>query len=146
MEEGNYCEICLENEAKYRCPQCGRRTCSVACVRAHKEQSQCSGTVDNTSFVKRSEFLENSHLIQRDYNFLTNLDRALSVKRQDSRQNRALKRQRTNGNAQGNHQQVQMKRGVRVKYLPKGMQRSNQNKSSWDKKKETYVWTVEFQL
>lgn len=85
--------------------------------------------------------MENEALVQRDYNFLTQLDRTLAVKRQDSRQNKVMKRQRVNnGDGQG------VKRGVNVKYLPKGMQRSNQNKSGWDKKRETFVWSVEFQL
>jgi hypothetical protein len=92
--------------------------------------------------VKRSEFYNNENLVQRDYNFLTSLNRTFAVKRQDTRQNKVLKRQRFNSAQHG----TLVKRGVTVRYLPNGMQRSIQNKSGWDKKRDTFVWTVEFQL
>lgn len=92
--------------------------------------------MNHATFIRRSELDERS--VQRDYNFLTQLDRKLGVKRQDSRQNKVLKRQKVQENL--------VKRGVNVQSLPRGMQRAAMNKSGWDKKREMFVWTLEFQL
>lgn len=35
------CEICEEHPAKYKCPGCGKRTCSLPCVKAHKNDDGC---------------------------------------------------------------------------------------------------------
>ena len=37
------CQVCLEQEHKYRCPRCETLTCSLPCVKAHKEAENCSG-------------------------------------------------------------------------------------------------------
>merc|ERR1712087_18233 len=52
------CEVCLSVHHKYRCPACGVRTCSVACVKKHKAVSGCTGRRDRTAFVKRGDFSE----------------------------------------------------------------------------------------
>ena len=55
-------------DSKYCCPKCKIRTCSLDCVRKHKEEMACTGTEDKTQFVKLSEF-DNVKLIS-DYKFL----------------------------------------------------------------------------
>lgn len=45
------CEVCQTAAAKYRCPGCGVTFCSVACSKAHKAASGCSGKRDRTAFV-----------------------------------------------------------------------------------------------
>jgi hypothetical protein len=42
--------------AKYTCPCCGNRTCSVACVKKHKETTSCTGKRDRTAFVDITSF------------------------------------------------------------------------------------------
>jgi hypothetical protein len=44
------CEGCGA-ESKYRCPRCDWRSCGIACVRRHKEETGCSGLRDRTAFV-----------------------------------------------------------------------------------------------
>lgn len=53
------CEVCEKEEAKYKCPRCERRTCSLACVTAHKQRDSCSGKRDRTAFLSVSEFDDN---------------------------------------------------------------------------------------
>jgi len=36
------CHSC-SSEAKYRCPACSILSCSVACVKSHKEINNCNG-------------------------------------------------------------------------------------------------------
>ena len=73
------CEICCNNEAKYRCPGCSIRTCryvlacgisgvtcvllySVRCVKAHKVENDCDGRRCKTAYVSQSEFTD-AHLL-----------------------------------------------------------------------------------
>ncbi|CAM9584825.1 unnamed protein product, partial [Phaeothamnion confervicola] len=62
------CEVCEGMTAKYRCPRCSRRTCSVECCRRHKDESGCDGRRDRTNFVRVSEFTEQQ--LRSDFHFL----------------------------------------------------------------------------
>jgi hypothetical protein len=35
------CEVCTTGAAKYKCPRCFAQTCSLPCVKRHKEESKC---------------------------------------------------------------------------------------------------------
>jgi len=70
------CEICYAFEAKYRCPACERRTCSVECVRRHKEQYDCTGKRPRTEPVAPVNNFS-SHHIMRDFGFLEEVDFAI---------------------------------------------------------------------
>jgi hypothetical protein len=68
------CEECGAAEARYRCPRCARRTCSAACVAAHKAAAPCSGKRDRAAYVGRRDFDERALL--RDYRLLEEAARA----------------------------------------------------------------------
>lgn len=162
----NYCCICLENEYKYTCPACGAKTCSVECVKRHKLRSECTGTVDPTKFVEKSELSGNPNLINRDYNFLLNFERRMQNGMEQTKNNvRAMfrknqgsnpyKRQRTNEadndprllkvNSQFNNPPTSYRReNTLVIHLPLGMTRASQNKSGYDKKSSSFTWTIEW--
>ncbi|GJD09768.1 4'-phosphopantetheinyl transferase HetI [Galdieria sulphuraria] len=77
------CQVCcLENSnneaepAKYRCPSCGTRTCSVLCVRKHKEQTGCEGKRQKSNFIPMTQYTEDTFL--NDYTFLEEVHRASS--------------------------------------------------------------------
>ena len=38
------CDACKTNEMKYKCPKCLKLSCSLQCVKTHKQQSGCDGT------------------------------------------------------------------------------------------------------
>jgi len=61
------CSLC-QNHAKYRCPRCALRTCSVDCVKAHKEVSGCTGIRDRTAYIALNKFTEMD--LQSDYRLL----------------------------------------------------------------------------
>uniref|UniRef100_A0A3Q3VLI2 HIT-type domain-containing protein n=1 Tax=Mola mola TaxID=94237 RepID=A0A3Q3VLI2_MOLML len=52
------CGVCGSEEAKYRCPACLYYSCSLQCVKKHKEESGCSGIRNKTTFVPLSHFDE----------------------------------------------------------------------------------------
>ncbi|KAI8866456.1 hypothetical protein GQ42DRAFT_112648, partial [Ramicandelaber brevisporus] len=52
------CSCCGAASAKYRCPGCNACTCSVACVKAHKSNTGCTGVRSKNHFIRRSAFTE----------------------------------------------------------------------------------------
>lgn len=148
------CEVCHKNESKYKCPSCHKRTCSLACSRQHKTTDRCDGIkydplryISNDN-IKRADDChhENNHLVQRDYHFLSGVKRQLDLQKNDGYQRN--KRILYNGkgpsgdDAVGCHRVI--RRGVNCLLLPRGMERSLVNKSRWDKKMDTFVWSIEW--
>jgi len=44
------CDVCGVAEAKYKCPRCAKRTCSLNCVKAHKQADECRNCPRLASF------------------------------------------------------------------------------------------------
>lgn len=161
---GTMCEVCGEFEAKYKCPRCFKRTCSLKCSKLHKTQSGCDGkSHDPTVYIESrslkeadDEAHESNVLVQRDFNFLTNIKREVELKRRDGK----TRNKRTLQDSFGSHNNARNKRGrfssedcpriirrgVNCLVLPRGMQRSMANKSKWDKALDRFVWTIEWVL
>ncbi|RDW61758.1 uncharacterized protein DSM5745_10430 [Aspergillus mulundensis] len=72
----NLCAICHIQPPKYRCPRCSTRTCSLPCTRRHKLWSQCSGIRDTAAYLRRTELATES-AFDRDFNFITGIERRL---------------------------------------------------------------------
>ncbi|XP_071096633.1 box C/D snoRNA protein 1-like [Haliotis cracherodii] len=62
------CQVCGDNPAKYRCPGCDQRTCSLPCVNKHKVVTGCDGRRNKTAHVAMKGFTD-THLLS-DYRFL----------------------------------------------------------------------------
>lgn len=163
MSVSTKCEVCNEAEFRYRCPRCLRRICSLACSREHKKLYSCSGVANAATDYVGSKDLkdadtrdEKNHLVQRDYNFLVNMNRQLSLLKEDGKvkSKRVFSVRGNNGNWNESNQNRYnvskarhvMRRGVKCLLLPKGMQRSVSNKSKWDKPLDTFVWSLEWVL
>ena len=64
------CEVCGLKKFRYTCPACKKKTCSVTCSKAHKEQTGCSGIKsDDPVFLPLSEM--NDDTLLTDFHFLT---------------------------------------------------------------------------
>lgn len=166
------CSICLENIAKYTCPACKAQTCSATCVKRHKLHSECSGLPDPSKFVPNKDLESNSALVNRDYNYLLTLERKISLAKQDvkdgarnvfkrnANQTRNNKFQRLNSQAPEEDKDTRLelvekffphkpthsirRKNTLVIQLPPGMSRATQNKSGYDKKSGSYIWTIDW--
>lgn len=69
------CSVCSECAAKYSCPACDVRSCSVSCIKTHKRSKPCSGIRDRTAKVEK-ENMDNLMLLS-DYRFLEEIDHKL---------------------------------------------------------------------
>ncbi|KAL3231080.1 Box C/D snoRNA protein 1 [Nakaseomyces bracarensis] len=156
------CEVCQQVESRYKCPRCGKRSCSLDCSKRHKVESGCSGQVHDPGYIPSEvikgaddEKKESNVLVQRDYNYLVQMRRAVEVKLTDGKRKNGRilreaydpKRQRLNvaDSADTVPEPTRLiRRGVSCLMLPRGMQRSSQNKSKWDNSLNQFTWTVEW--
>uniref|UniRef100_F6RIF9 Box C/D snoRNA protein 1 n=1 Tax=Ciona intestinalis TaxID=7719 RepID=F6RIF9_CIOIN len=67
------CWSCKDKVAKYKCPKCSIRTCSVECVKHHKKLNECDGIRCKTEYVAKENFTETNLL--SDYKFLEEVNR-----------------------------------------------------------------------
>ena len=123
---------------KYRCPRCSTLTCSLPCIKRHKQWAQCNGVRDPTKYMKRSD-LATPKGIDHDYNYLTSIERELdhAEKNATSRgfvleEERRRSKQPLKGETQFNA--ALEKCGVVVAKAPKGMTRSKRNETICSKK------------
>lgn len=126
------CATCGQ-ASRYVCPVCATRSCSAACVAAHKRQTRCTGTHDPTTFVPKQQLLTAAG-IDRDYNFLQRISRDIAVHRSDAGRTRVSKPRDT------------FRAGVRVRAMGRGMSRVAKNRSRWNAERKSFEWTVEFVL
>ncbi|KAJ2494285.1 Box C/D snoRNA accumulation [Coemansia sp. RSA 2052] len=153
------CEQCNDHDAKYKCPGCLLRTCSLACSKQHKASSGCSGERDKAKFIKRAEYDANT--LMSDYGFLQDLARDCSNLAHDAEERgvKAESRGRhqqplpsSNGSSSGivlNKAQknvvarAKSERKVHIRYMSPGIQRHKVNRTIWAASKSRLVWTVE---
>ena len=136
------CSSCAE-PSKYTCPGCAARSCSLVCVRAHKEASGCTGQRATSTYRAMSNFDEQTLL--RDYQFLENGTRTL-----DSADRRLQKAAPNEPQAQATQSPARRellrearRRGVLLELLPQGMQRQRENTSRHARREHMLRWRVE---
>jgi hypothetical protein len=150
------CAICNLQPSKYTCPACSTRTCSLPCSVRHKAWKSCSGVRSPSTYLPRPALATSSSL-DRDYNFLSGLDRDIErredriaekgIKLGDEGAQRASNSSWGGGGKKKGEQKVGERcweLGVRVVRAPKGLQRSRENRTQWDGGKNVVMWCVEW--
>ena len=54
---GPHCWAC-DNTAKYKCPKCEVRSCSLQCVQRHKTEAECDGIRDKVKYLPINKFTD----------------------------------------------------------------------------------------
>ncbi|KAK3684019.1 hypothetical protein B0T22DRAFT_268688 [Podospora appendiculata] len=83
------CSICHAQPPKYKCPRCGARTCSLACIQKHKTRADCDGIRNPTAYVPISQ-LRTAAGVDHDYNFIASIERARQRSERDIIEGRRL--------------------------------------------------------
>ena len=119
---------------KYCCPRCSTRTCSLQCYKRHQLWSQCSGKRDPGAYVKRSQ-LATAAGIDRDYNFLTGIERAFDAADRESESRGIIssgKGRHEGVPKPGSHLQQRLDvSGAIIRKAPVGMSRQKTNRTQW---------------
>nr|XP_020489360.2 box C/D snoRNA protein 1 [Labrus bergylta] len=129
------CGLCGSEEAKYTCPACLAHSCSLLCVKKHKEDSGCSGVRNKTAFVTLSQFDEMALL--NDYRFLEDTGRFADGANRDGlvRTPRStFKAKRLAANAR--------KLNITLRFLPVTFTRSRENSTFFLAKERLFLWHV----
>ncbi|KAL8777796.1 MAG: hypothetical protein Q9194_002354 [Teloschistes cf. exilis] len=146
-------ELCMICPYKYCCPRCSSRTCSLNCLKRHKQWASCNGIRDRAAYVRRKD-LATPKAVDHDYNYLTSIERQLDIAQRHAESRgislyhdrQAEERKRHGKPTKGEvplRAAIQEHR-VMVDRAPKGMSRQKQNKTYWDSRKKRIVWTVEW--
>ncbi|KAI1506250.1 hypothetical protein F5X99DRAFT_366061 [Biscogniauxia marginata] len=162
------CAICHIQAPRYRCPRCRARTCSLACVKKHKNWSSCNGERDPTVFVPR-EKLKTDAGIDHDYNFLAKIERSVERAERVFREDRGVLPQEDSNPPPNKKARLHKgwsrgkvtldtssrkwdrnslhrirELGINVSSVPYGMTRSRENTTSWNKRTRAINWQVEW--
>lgn len=120
------------NAPKYTCPGCTARTCSLPCVKKHKQRASCSGKRDPTKYVKSSQLLTAAG-IDHDYNFISGIERDIAKKDQSSFDRKSIRdgQQAPVAHVQRNQRFLNrlQETKVMVEKAPTGMARQRQNRT-----------------
>ena len=142
------CAACRRNEPKYTCPACGARTCSAACVKAHKSADRCDGKRrEKFEFVPK-EALTETHLA-RDLRFLERA--AATTMATGGGGNHAPDAPHSGGDHKRKTATRKLvaaarRHGVRLTLAPEGMSLRASNTTRYDAKRDVIEWRVEVVL
>ena len=140
------CEMCKEKEFKYTCPRCLIKTCSVNCVKAHKNKFTCTGLKDkfkantNLKEYKDADFFRDIRYINDTINSINSSNKAVFEMNNEeqlyekdfAKQHRNLKRIAKKFN------------GINYHKSPIAMQRYKENKSYSNSYLKKIFWTIKF--
>ncbi|XP_074491084.1 box C/D snoRNA protein 1 isoform X1 [Sebastes fasciatus] len=129
------CGVCGSEEAKYRCPACLGHSCSLLCVKKHKEDTGCSGVRNKTAFVTLSHFDEMTLL--NDYRLLEDTGRFADGATRDKliRTPRSTsKAKRLAANAR--------KMNITLRFLPVTFTKSKENSTLFYTREQEFLWHV----
>lgn len=127
------CGVCGSEEAKYRCPACLGHSCSLQCVKKHKEDLGCSGIRNKTAFVPVSQFDEMALL--SDYRFLEDTGRFADGTTRD----KLIRTPRSTGKTKKLTAWAQ-KMNITLKLLPVTFTRSRENSTFFLTKDKIFLW------
>lgn len=137
------CEECKAKPSKYKCPGCSIRSCSLPCVKAHKDRTACTGKRNQTQFVPMSQMDDN--FLLSDYNLLEDVKRVA-----ESAQRLRNKLCRYNNfrlpfylkSLRG----AAFSRRTKLLFLPSGMSKREKNQTRYDTRKKCITWTIEWRF
>ncbi|XP_015868093.3 uncharacterized protein LOC107405507 [Ziziphus jujuba] len=142
-KESTFCEECKSNPSKYKCPGCSIRSCSLQCVKAHKQRTGCTGKRNQTQFVPLSQF-DDKQLLS-DYNMLEEVKRVA-----ESAQRMRYNLCRYNYFRLPYHlrslRNAASSRRTKLLFLPSGMSKREKNQTRYDQRKKSIYWTIEWQF
>uniref|UniRef100_A0A803PFQ4 Box C/D snoRNA protein 1 n=1 Tax=Cannabis sativa TaxID=3483 RepID=A0A803PFQ4_CANSA len=142
-KDSNLCEECKFKHSKYKCPGCSFRSCSLPCVKSHKQRTGCTGKRSRTHFVPISQFDDNQLI--SDYNLLEEVKRV-----SESAQRMRNKLCRYNHYKLPFHlrsvRSAAASRRTKILFLPSGMAKREKNQTHYDQRKKCIYWTIEWRF
>lgn len=133
------CEVCSIQPAKYTCPECEVKTCSLPCVKIHKKELECSGIRNKVKFKPLKKI--NNMDFQSDYILLEESTRRTDILK---KQGKIIKNMTFYNLPRMKIKNATYKRNIHLYYLPKNFSRHKSNTTYYDWKKDKIFWKVEW--
>lgn len=83
QERLGLCEACNANVAKYTCPRCEVKSCSLTCLNLHKRELKCDGIRDRTKYIPLVKMTKVD--LMNDYYFLEECTKFVEDRKRDHR-------------------------------------------------------------
>ncbi|EEZ97683.1 box C/D snoRNA protein 1 [Tribolium castaneum] len=131
------CEVCARKNAKYCCPRCEVKTCSLSCNKIHKLEVECSGVRDRAKFIPVNKFTNLD--LSSDYRLLEEISRVVETSKKGRS---SFGYNFTKGLLR--LQQEALKRHITLKYLPRSFVRHKNNTTRFDFKSQVIEWRVDW--
>ncbi|XP_012269747.2 box C/D snoRNA protein 1 [Athalia rosae] len=135
-----HCEVCGRKNAKYTCPKCEVRTCSLDCVKIHKKELSCDGIRDKTKYVHIKEFTDLD--ILSDYRLLEEVGRSVDSFQRDP--SKKYTRERDLPVHLHKLKTAANQRDTRLEFLPQNFTRHKENTTYYKWKTRELFWRVEW--
>eukprot|EP01064_Diplonema_japonicum_P015665 TRINITY_DN2343_c0_g1_i1.p1 TRINITY_DN2343_c0_g1~~TRINITY_DN2343_c0_g1_i1.p1 ORF type:complete len:801 (+),score=131.49 TRINITY_DN2343_c0_g1_i1:59-2404(+) len=135
------CCVC-EQKGKYRCPGCARETCSVPCVKAHKEKWNCDGK-RRPKMVGTEDYNETT--LYEDYFFLENFVNVIKGYHKKLPGHTPFSLD-TLPTPQHYLKEAAKTRGLHLTIQSKGLTRNQTNFSRFIAKTDTILWKIDFSV
>ncbi|KRX97233.1 Box C/D snoRNA protein 1 [Trichinella pseudospiralis] len=136
--DNKHCDICKKN-ARYCCPACQARSCSLECVKKHKKLINCDGLACRTRFVSMQNYSTVNFM--QDFNILMEA----AGKYDHFRETMASYYKKHNVQQQDRNLQSNCRsNGILLVRLPHYCYKNLRNKSFYNKRADTSFWSVEF--
>lgn len=136
------CEVCNAVEAKYTCPKCEVKTCSLNCSTIHKKELECDGVRDKTKYIPKSKMTTMDY--ESDYRFLEECTRFVATRQRDPI------KQTTNTQGLPHHliriRTEAGKRKTTVRFLFANFSKRKQNTTRYDVSDKKILWRVQWVL
>ncbi|KAK4349265.1 hypothetical protein RND71_032020 [Anisodus tanguticus] len=142
-EASSLCSECKLNSWKYKCPACFIRTCSLPCVKAHKQTTSCTGKRSLTDVVPLSNFDDN--ILLADYNMLEDVKRVAESAKRIRQEICGYTHFRLPMRLK-NLQRAANGRRTKILFLSNGMSKREKNKTYYNNRKKFISWTIEWRF
>ncbi|CAG8434800.1 11758_t:CDS:2 [Ambispora gerdemannii] len=138
------CQGCNVSTAKYKCPRCRFRTCSLACSRKHKEIAKCNGIRSKTHYVPRENYGYQELML--DYTYLEGVSRTIDVSERSlpEKYNSDADRESHKRYHQDLVYKAAHRRGINYFSMHRGMKRNQMNTSRFIYQTLNIIWQVEW--
>ncbi|XP_066584302.1 box C/D snoRNA protein 1 [Prorops nasuta] len=134
------CEVCVKSKAKYTCPKCEVRTCSITCVNIHKKELECDGVRDRTKYVPIKSYTDLDLL--SDYRLLEEVGRTVERLQRDP----SRKCTRRN-NLPGFLYKLKMaanQRNIDLRLMPQNFTKHKENSTFYKRNTNEIFWRIEW--
>lgn len=131
----------MANDAKYCCPKCEVKTCSISCLNIHKKELDCNGIRDKTKFLPLKEMTEKD--FASDYTFLEECTRYISDRKRDKIK-RFTRSNKYFPTSLHKLRQAANYRNIRLRILLPLFTKHKLNTTVFDAETKTIYWKIEW--